>query len=80
MVPAVPEVFPEPEQELVERLGLGVEVVGEGLLQHVVHGVQVALVGEAVAGTTDQPEPHAGSVPQRGRGHQAGFVGGDGPG
>ena len=48
VVPPVPRVLPQTLDELGEALAVGVEVVGEGLLEHLVHGLQVLRDRQAV--------------------------------
>ena len=59
VVPAVARVLAQAVQELAEGLLEGVEVVGEGRLEHVVDGAQVGLIRQALTLAVDQAEARA---------------------
>ena len=53
MVPAVSGILAQPREELVERLEVVVEVVGESLLEGVLNREEVLLLRHAVACSAD---------------------------
>ncbi len=78
MVPAVTGVLAQPVDELGERLLPRVEVVAEGLLEHLVRGLDVDRVGQPLRRTADQPDRDLVLGPGGRVGHQRRLVGGDG--
>ncbi|GAA1100356.1 hypothetical protein GCM10009668_17810 [Nocardioides dubius] len=79
VVPAVARVLAEPEDELLEGLLGGVEVIGERLFEHVVHAAQVRLLGQSLGVASHQPEADAVAGPCLRVRHQRRLLGGHRP-
>src|SRR6185295_3711798 len=79
VVPAMAGILPQAEQELLEGLLAGVEVVDERALDHLVDLTQVAVVGHpaAAAAAADQPEDHTTLGPVVRRRYEVRLVGAD---
>ena len=65
VVPAVARVLAQARQELREGLAIAVEVVGERLLEHAVHGLEVGGDGQAVVVLEHPPDRHPLARPRQ---------------